>query len=114
MHQVGRPESQDRAGVYGHGNWACGATLTMQVPEDTRSAFQVWETDCSCSLIPQGGHSHFGSSGSVTSENVLRSHEPTRASVRLCQPCGVAERAGRQLGGGLNPSSTTEYTRQLR
>ena len=84
MHQVGRPESQDRAG---HGNWVCGVVLMMQMHESVRKAFQVWETDCSWSLISQG-------SGSMTSEKVMRSHEPTRASVHLCQPRGVAETAG--------------------
>ena len=65
-----------------------------QVHENVRKAFQVCETDCSWSLISQRGHSCFGSSGSMTSEKVMRSHEPTRASVHLCQPCGIAGRAG--------------------
>lgn len=91
MYQVGRPESQDRAG---HGNWVCGVVLMMQMRENVRKAFQVWETDCSWSLISQGGHSCFGGSSSLTSEKVMKSHEPTRASVHLCQPRGVAERAG--------------------
>ena len=77
----------------------------MHMYEDARRACQVWETDCPWPLIPQGDHNHSGSSSSVTSEKVMRSQEPTTASLPLCQPHSVVDRALRPAGRGLNLSS---------
>lgn len=40
----------------------------MQVHKDPKRAFQVqvWEADCSWTLMPRGGHSRFGRGGSLT------------------------------------------------
>lgn len=34
-----------------------------------------------------GAYNHFGSRDSATSEKVMKSQEPAKASLPLCQPC---------------------------
>lgn len=60
--------------------------------------------NCSRTPMPQGGHSHFGiRSGSVTSE-VMKSHEPARASLPV-SALGAGERVERALAvGGYIPA----------
>lgn len=65
---------------------------TIHVHKDAKRAFQVWEADCSWTLMPQGGHNDFDSSGSVTSEKVT-GHTSLQGHLCLYQPRGVVERA---------------------
>lgn len=74
--QKGRPENQEKTGVCGLGHWVNAGVCGHQEGVPSLG-------DCSWTLMPQEGHNHFGSSGSVTSEKVMRLHKPARASVPL-------------------------------